>query len=79
MYKRQVYKLIVEDLIAAEAAGLPWMDISGRVNLAAVKTQLAKVYLTMASFPLSKGASHYKLAADKAFEVITYSLSLIHI
>ena len=71
--KEDVYKLIVEDLIAAEAAGLPWMDISGRVNLAAVKTQLAKVYLTMAGFPLSKGASYYKLAADKAFEVITYS------
>ncbi|GAB3950391.1 RagB/SusD family nutrient uptake outer membrane protein [Spirosoma harenae] len=68
-----VYKLIVDDLIAAEAAGLPWMDVSGRVNLAAVKTQLAKVYLTMAGFPLSKGASHYKLAADKAFEVITYA------
>ncbi len=48
-------KLIVEDLIAAEAAGLPWMDVSGRVNLAAVKTQLAKVYLTMAGFPLSQG------------------------
>lgn len=71
--KDDVYKLIVEDLIAAEAAGLPWMDISGRANLAAVKTQLAKVYLTMAGFPLSKGASHYKLAADKAFEVITYA------
>jgi starch-binding outer membrane protein, SusD/RagB family len=71
--KEDVYKVIVEDLIAAEAAGLPWMDISGRVNLAAVKTQLAKVYLTMAGFPLSKGATHYKLAADKAFEVITYA------
>lgn len=71
--KDDIYKLIVEDLIAAEAAGLPWMDISGRANLAAVKTQLAKVYLTMAGFPLSKGASHYKLAADKAFEVITYA------
>ncbi|WP_420147875.1 RagB/SusD family nutrient uptake outer membrane protein [Spirosoma sp.] len=68
-----VYKLIVEDLQAAEAAGLAWMDVSGRVNLAAVKTQLAKVYLTMAGFPLSKGASHYKLAADKALEVITYA------
>ncbi|WP_234736709.1 RagB/SusD family nutrient uptake outer membrane protein [Tellurirhabdus bombi] len=71
--KEDVYKLIVEDLLAAEAAGLPWMDVSGRVNLAAVKTQLSKVYLTMAGFPLSKGASHYKLAADKAFEVITYA------
>ncbi|HEX9956528.1 MAG TPA: RagB/SusD family nutrient uptake outer membrane protein [Fibrella sp.] len=71
--KEEVYKLIVDDLIAAEAAGLPWMDATGRVNLAAVKTQLAKVYLTMAGFPLGKGASHYKLAADKALEVITYA------
>ncbi|MBC3787684.1 RagB/SusD family nutrient uptake outer membrane protein [Spirosoma utsteinense] len=71
--QEEVYKLIVEDLIAAEAAGLPWTDVTGRVNLAAAKSQLARVYLTMAGFPLSKGASYYKLAADKAFEVITYA------
>lgn len=71
--KEEVYKLIVDDLIAAESAGLAWTDVSGRANLAAVKTQLAKVYLTMAGFPLSKGASHYKLAADKALEVVTYA------
>ncbi|MEZ4902046.1 MAG: RagB/SusD family nutrient uptake outer membrane protein [Spirosomataceae bacterium] len=71
--QEEVYKLIVEDLIAAEGAGLAWMDVSGRANLAAVKAQLARVYLTMAGFPLSKGASHYKLAADKALEVITYA------
>nr|WP_205319285.1 RagB/SusD family nutrient uptake outer membrane protein [Runella rosea] len=71
--QEDIYKLIVEDLLAAEAAGLPWMDQSGRVNLAAVKAQLARVYLTMAGFPLSKGASHYKLAADKAKEVIDYA------
>ena len=68
-----VYKLIVDDLIAAEAGGLAWMDLSGRVNQAAVKAQLARVYLTMAGFPLSKGASHFKLAADKAKEVIDYA------
>lgn len=68
-----VYKLIVDDLLAAETAGLPWMDVSGRVSLAAVKSQLAKVYLTMAGQPLNKGASHYKLAADKANEVIVYA------
>ncbi len=68
-----VYKLIVEDLIAAEAAGFQWMDATGRVSLAAVKSQLAKVYLTMAGFPLGKGAAYYKLAADKAYEVITYA------
>ena len=68
-----VYALIVEDLISAENAGLPWMDKSGRVSLAAVKSELALVYLTMAGQPLNKGASHYKLAADKANEVITYA------
>jgi hypothetical protein len=71
--QEDVYKLIVEDLVAAEAAGLAWMDASGRVNQAAVKAQLARVYLTMAGFPLSKGAAYYKLAADKAFEIITYA------
>nr|WP_293844509.1 RagB/SusD family nutrient uptake outer membrane protein [uncultured Arsenicibacter sp.] len=71
--QEEIYKLIVEDLTTAESAGLSWMDLSGRANLAAVKTQLSKVYLTMAGFPLSKGASHYKLAADKALEVITYA------
>lgn len=71
--KEEIYKLIVDDLLAAEAAGLNWMDVTGRVNLAAVKAQLARVYLTMAGFPLSKGASHYKLAADKAAEVIAYA------
>jgi len=71
--KEEVYNLIVEDLLAAEAAGLPVFETSGRAHQIAVKSLLAKVYLTMAGFPLSKGASHYKLAADKALEVITYS------
>lgn len=73
--KEEIYNLIVADLTEAENAGLPWMDVSGRVGLAAVKAQLANVYLTMAGFPLSKGATHYKLAADKALEVITYANS----
>ncbi|CAM3730479.1 RagB/SusD family nutrient uptake outer membrane protein [Aquirufa aurantiipilula] len=68
-----VYKLIVDDLLEAEKAGLPWMDASGRVCLAAVKAQLGKVYLTMAGFPLNKGAAYYKLSADKSLEVITYA------
>ena len=73
--KEDIYKLIIEDLTEAENAGLVWMDASGRVGLGAVKAQLAAVYLTMAGFPLSKGATHYKLAADKALEVITYANS----
>ena len=31
--KEDIYKLIVDDLTAAENAGLPWMDVSGHVNL----------------------------------------------
>ncbi|PZX47579.1 RagB/SusD family nutrient uptake outer membrane protein [Algoriphagus chordae] len=73
--QEEVYALILEDLKAAEAAGLPWMDDSGRVSLAATKSLLAKVYLTMAGFPLSKGATHYQLAADKAKEVVDYANS----
>jgi len=73
--QEEIYKLILADLTEAENAGLAWMDVSGRVGLAAVKAQLARVYLTMAGFPLSKGATHYKLAADKALEVITYANS----
>jgi len=71
--QEEVYKLIVDDLLAAEAAGLPWMDATGRASLAATKAQLSKVYLTMAGQPLNKGAAYYKLAADKAKEVITYA------
>ena len=71
--KEDVYNLIVQDLKDAEAADLPWTDLSGRVTMAAVKSMMAKVYLTMAGFPLNKGASHYQLAADKALEVITYA------
>lgn len=66
-----VYDKIVADLIAAEGGSLPLTDNSGRAGLGAVKSLLAKVYLTMAGFPLSKGATHFKLAADKANEVIT--------
>jgi hypothetical protein len=73
--QEEIYKLIIADLTEAENAGLAWMDVSGRVGSAAVKAQLARVYLTMAGFPLSKGATHYKLAADKALEVITYANS----
>ncbi len=71
--QEEVYKLIVEDLLAAEAAGLPVTETNGRATQIAAKSLLSKVYLTMAGFPLSKGATHYKLAADKALEVINYS------
>ncbi|TLV00878.1 RagB/SusD family nutrient uptake outer membrane protein [Dyadobacter luticola] len=66
----QVYDLIVADLTTAEASGLPWTDNTGKVSLGAVKSLLSQVYLTMAGFPLQKGATHYDLAAKKAKEVI---------
>ncbi|MBE7171898.1 MAG: RagB/SusD family nutrient uptake outer membrane protein [Williamsia sp.] len=69
--KDSVYTQIVNDLTAAEAAGLSWTDATGRVSMGAVKSLLAEVYLTMAGQPLNKGAAYYKLAADKANEVIT--------
>ncbi|RYF99816.1 MAG: RagB/SusD family nutrient uptake outer membrane protein, partial [Chitinophagaceae bacterium] len=65
-----IYDQIVKDLTEAETGGLPMTDNTGRASLGAVKGLLAKVYLTMAGFPLSKGATHYQLAADKAKEVI---------
>lgn len=65
-----IYNQIVEDLKAAEASGLPMTENSGKVTLGAVKSLLAKVYLTMAGYPLQKGAAYYDLAAKKAEEVI---------
>jgi hypothetical protein len=66
----EVYNQIVADLKMAEESGLAWSDKSGKVSLGAVKSLLSQVYLTMAGYPLQKGASHYELAAKKAEEVI---------
>ncbi|RVU02789.1 RagB/SusD family nutrient uptake outer membrane protein [Mucilaginibacter limnophilus] len=68
-----IYNQIVSDLKQAEGAGLPTLpqDNSGRVTVTAVKSLLAKVYLTMAGAPLNKGTEYYQLAYDKAKEVIT--------
>ncbi len=65
-----IYELIVEDLMVAEAAGLPFNDDNGRVTTGAVKSLLADVYLTMAGYPLQLGAAYYELARAKAKEVI---------
>ena len=68
--KESVYQQVINDLKAAEASGLAWTDASGRASLGAVKSLLAEVYLTMAGYPINK-SEYYKLAADKANEVIT--------
>lgn len=65
-----VYNQIVKDLVEAETTGLPMIDATGRASLGAVKSLLSSVYLTMAGYPLQKGNEYYKLAADKAKEVI---------
>jgi len=65
-----IYDLIVEDLKQAEGAGLPDTDQTGRTSLGAVKSLLSSVYLTMAGYPLQKGEAYYRLAAEKAKEVI---------
>lgn len=68
--QESVYNLIVSDLTAAEAAGLPTTDATGRVSAGAVKSLLSSVYLTMAGYPLQK-KENYQKAADKANEVIS--------
>ena len=74
----EVYKLILSDLKIAEA-GCPVMydsepyarnGVNIAVSQAAVKATMAYVYMCMAGWQLNKGAEYYKLAADKAEEVI---------
>lgn len=71
-----VYDQIVLDLQEAEKTTLPNTSQSGKITKGAVKSLLAKVYLTMGGYPLQK-TENYAKAADKAKEVITanwYSL-----
>lgn len=73
-----VYKLIISDFTTAIAT-LPatWPDAQrGRPTMDAAKGLLAKVYLTMATYPLND-ATYYPKAADLAGQVIqagTYDL-----
>ncbi|PPL04527.1 RagB/SusD family nutrient uptake outer membrane protein [Parapedobacter indicus] len=68
--KAEIYNQIVSDLQQAEASGLPWTDDGGYVNMGAVKTLLAKVYLTMAGYPLQAGNEYYQKAYETSKEVI---------
>jgi hypothetical protein len=67
-----VYGQIEEDLLAAEAAGFPMTDVSGLASQMAVKSFMARVYLTMAGQPMN-APGYYQKAADKAKEVIDYA------
>jgi len=69
---QEIYDFIVEDLQFAEA-NLPATYLAndkGRVTMGGAKGLLSKVYMTMAGYPLKKGASYYALAEAKALEVI---------
>ena len=68
----EIYDLIVNDLKDAET-NLPDsynVDDIGRVTNGGAKGLLAKVYITMAGYPLEKGVEYYALAETKAYEVI---------
>ncbi len=87
----EIYDLIVSDLQKAEAmvpinyTEEPYArnGVNIAVSQAAVKATLSYVYMAMAGWPLNKGTAYYKLAADKAKEVIdgvknsTYNNSLL--
>ena len=71
-------KVILPDLQFAESSKMPLKSGEGRASVGAAKSVLAKVYLTMAGFPLNQ-TDKYALARDKAAEVITgNSFSLFH-
>lgn len=69
-----IYNFIVEDLKAAELMLPETVDNASKPSVKAASALLAKVYLTMAGFPLNK-TELYASARDKAEEVMgAYSL-----
>ncbi|KAF5080242.1 Starch-binding associating with outer membrane [anaerobic digester metagenome] len=74
----KIYELIIQDLKTAEEncpasyAKAPYarngMNIA--VSQGAVKATMAYIYMVMAGWPLNKGTEYYRLAAEKAKEVI---------
>lgn len=74
-----VYKLIVDDLTKAEAmlptgysaAPRNHDGVDAWVTKQATQATLSAVYMAMAGYPLNKGTEYYKLAADKANQVIS--------
>lgn len=68
-----IYDRIVPDLTHAEELmeGGAWTSSDGHVALAAIKALLAKVYITMAGYPLQLGSDYYAKAYAKAKEIYT--------
>lgn len=69
---KDVYTLIEQDLEEANSL-MPesnWVDGNGRVAKGAIKSLQARVYLTMAGYPLQE-TSYYQKAYDVAKEVVS--------
>lgn len=66
-----VYNQIDADMTKAGELmeGLEWTNISGRVTKGTVKSMHAKVLLSMAGYPLGKGAEYYTKAYNMAKQV----------
>src|SRR6266542_3833870 len=68
---KEIYdEIIIPDLLTAETSTLPSQDNSGRVSMSAVKSLLADVYLTYASYPVQGGEQYYAESAKRSKEVI---------
>ncbi len=75
-----IYDLILEDVLKAEAMlpekhkVAPYFrnNINIAPNKGAAKALLASVYMTMAGWPLKKGAEYYNMAAAKYKEIIDH-------
>lgn len=74
-----IYAQIEADLKRADELNLPTsyskaprhlFGVDVYVTQQAVKSTLSAVYMSMAGYPLNKGVEYYKLAAEKAKEVI---------
>ena len=67
----EVYAQIESDMTKAAdlMKNAPWTRNTGRVTRGTVKSCLAKLYLTMAGYPLRKGTAYYQKAYEAAKEV----------
>lgn len=68
----EIYTQIESDLQKSEElmANTAWSRADGHVSKGAVKAFMARVYLTMAGYPLQKGTEYYQKAYEKAKEVV---------
>jgi len=63
-------KIIIPDLLLAEASTLPWSDNTGKVSMGAIESILADVYLTYAGAAINGGAQNYAESAKRSLNVI---------